>query len=171
MIVTLDGVTPVVHETAWVAPSADLVGAVDLRAGSSVWYTAVLRADIDPIVLGERSNLQDGVVVHTDAGHPVSIGAGVSVGHRAVLHGCTVEDDCLIGMGAIVLGGARIGTGSLVAAGAVVPEGAVIAPRSLVVGVPGRVRREIDGPGLARIRANAEVYVELARRHRAATAS
>ena len=171
MIVTLGGVTPVVHETAWVAPSADLVGAVDLRAGSSVWYTAVLRADIDPIVLGERSNLQDGVVVHTDAGHPVSIGAGVSVGHRAVLHGCTVEDDCLIGMGAIVLGGARIGTGSLVAAGAVVPEGAVIAPRSLVVGVPGRVRREIDGPGLARIRANAEVYVELARRHRAATAS
>ena len=171
MIVSLDGVTPVVHETAWVAPSADLVGAVDLRAGSSVWYTAVLRADFDPIVLGERSNLQDGVVVHTDAGHPTSIGAGVSVGHRAVLHGCTVEDDCLIGMGAVVLNGARIGAGSLIAAGAVVPEGAVIPPRSLVAGVPGTVRREIDETGLARIRANAEVYVELARRHRAATSA
>ena len=171
MIVSLAGVTPVVHETAWAAPSADLVGAVDLRAGSSVWYTAVLRADIDPIVLGEGSNLQDGVVVHTDAGHPATIGAGVSVGHRAVLHGCTVEDDCLVGMGAIVLGGARIGAGSLIAAGAVVPEGVVIPPRSLVAGVPGKIRREIDEPGLARIRANAEVYVELARRHRAATSA
>ena len=171
MIVSLAGVTPVVHETAWVAPSADLVGAVHLRANSSVWYTAVLRADIDPIVLGEGSNLQDGVVVHTDAGHPATIGAGVSVGHRAVLHGCTVEDDCLVGMGAIVLGGARIGAGSLIAAGAVVPEGVVIPPRSLVAGVPGKIRREIDEPGLARIRANAEVYVELARRHRDATSA
>ncbi len=171
MIVSLDGVTPAVHETAWVAPSADLVGAVDLRAGSSVWYTAVLRADFDPIVLGERSNLQDGVVVHTDAGHPTSIGAGVSVGHRAVLHGCTIEDDCLVGMGSVVLNGAHIGAGSLIAAGAVVPEGAVIPPRSLVAGVPGKVRREIDDPGLARIRANAEVYVGLARRHREATSA
>ncbi len=171
MIITLAGVTPAVHETAWVAPSADLVGAVDLRAQSSVWYTAVLRADFDPIVLGERSNLQDGVVVHTDAGHPTTIGSGVSVGHRAVLHGCTIEDDCLIGMGSVVLNGAHIGAGSLIAAGAVVPEGAVIPPRSLVAGVPGKLRREIDDPGLARIRANAEVYLELARRHREATAS
>ena len=171
MIIALAGATPVIHETAWAAPSADLVGAVDLRAGSSVWYTAVLRADFDPIVLGERSNLQDGVVVHTDAGHPTTIGSGVSVGHRAVLHGCTIEDDCLIGMGSVVLNGAHIGAGSLVAAGAVVPEGAVIPPRSLVAGVPGKVRREIDDPGLARIRANAEVYLELARRHREATAS
>jgi carbonic anhydrase/acetyltransferase-like protein (isoleucine patch superfamily) len=109
--------------------------------------------------------------VHTDAGHPTSIGAGVSVGHRAVLHGCTIEDDCLVGMGAVVLNGAHIGAGSLIAAGAVVPEGAVIPPRSLLAGVPGRVRREIDDPGVARIRANAEIYVQLARRHRAATAS
>ncbi|GAB3879205.1 gamma carbonic anhydrase family protein [Terrabacter terrigena] len=151
------------------APSADLVGAVRLLAGSSVWYTAVLRADFDPIALGERSNLQDGVVVHTDAGHPTTIGSGVSVGHRAVLHGCTIEDDCLIGMGSVVLNGAHVGAGSLVAAGAVVPEGAVIPPRSLVAGVPGTVRREIDDDGLARIRANADVYVELTRRHRDAT--
>jgi carbonic anhydrase/acetyltransferase-like protein (isoleucine patch superfamily) len=169
VIVTLAGVTPLVHDTAWVAPSAVLAGAVDLRAGSSVWYTAVLRADFDPIVLGEGSNLQDGVVVHTDAGHPTTIGSGVSVGHRAVLHGCTVEDDCLVGMGSVVLNGAVIGAGSLVAAGAVVPEGMVVPPRSLVAGVPGVIRRSIDEPGLARIRANAEVYLELARRHREAT--
>jgi carbonic anhydrase/acetyltransferase-like protein (isoleucine patch superfamily) len=109
-------------------------------------------------------------VVHTDAGHPTTIGSGVSVGHRAVLHGCTIEDDCLIGMGSVVLNGAHIGAGSLIAAGAVVPEGAVIPPRSLVAGVPGTVRREIDDPGLARIHANAEAYLELARRHREATA-
>jgi carbonic anhydrase/acetyltransferase-like protein (isoleucine patch superfamily) len=169
VIVSLDGATPEVDPTAWVAPSADLAGSVRLLPGSSVWYTAVLRADFDPIVLGERSNLQDGVVVHTDAGHPTMIGSGVSVGHRAVLHGCTIEDDCLIGMGSVVLNGAHVGAGSLVAAGAVVPEGAVIPPRSLVAGVPGRVRREIDDDGLARIRANADVYVELARRHREAT--
>jgi carbonic anhydrase/acetyltransferase-like protein (isoleucine patch superfamily) len=109
--------------------------------------------------------------VHTDAGHPTTIGAGVSVGHRAVLHGCTIEDDCLVGMGSVVLNGAHVGAGSLIAAGAVVPEGAVIPPRSLVAGVPGTVRREIDESGLARIRANAEVYVELARRHREATSA
>ncbi len=169
MIVSLDGATPEVDPTAWVAPSADLVGSVRLLPGSSVWYTAVLRADFDPIVLGERSNLQDGVVVHTDAGHPTTIGSGVSVGHRAVLHGCIIEDDCLIGMGSVVLNGAHVGARSLVAAGAVVPEGAVIPPRSLVAGVPGTVRREIDDDALARIRANADVYVELARRHREAT--
>ena len=165
MIVTLAGVTPTVHETAWVAPSADVVGNVELRAGSSVWYTAVLRADFDPIVLGERSNLQDGVIVHTDRGKPATIGSGVSVGHRAVLHGCTIDDDCLIGMGSVVLNGAHIGAGSLVAAGAVVQEGAVIPPRSLVAGVPGKVRRELREDDLQRIRANADVYVELKNLH------
>jgi len=128
----------------------------------------VLRADFEPIVLGEGSNLQDGVVVHTDPAHPTTIGAGVSVGHRAVLHGCTVEDDCLIGMGSVVLNGARIGAGSLVAAGAVVPEGVVVPPRSLVAGVPGKVRREIDDHGVGRIRRNAEVYAQLAELHRGA---
>ncbi|MEO7131509.1 MAG: gamma carbonic anhydrase family protein [Dermatophilaceae bacterium] len=170
MMISLGERVPHVDPTAWVAPSADVVGAVDLREDSSVWYTAVLRADTDPIVLGPRSNLQDGVVVHTDPGHPTTIGAGVSVGHRAVLHGCTIEDDCLIGMGAVVLNGAVVGTGSLIAAGAVVPEGAVIPPRSLVAGVPGKVRRELSDEDLARIRQNADVYVELARTHRAATA-
>jgi len=168
MIIPLGDKVPRVDPSAFVAPSADVIGDVELRAGSSVWYSAVVRADFEPIVLGERSNLQDGVVVHTDATHPATIGAGVSVGHRAVLHGCTVDDDCLIGMGSVILNGARIGAGSLVAAGAVVPEGVVIPPRSLVAGVPGKVRREIDDEGLARLRRNADVYAELAELHRGA---
>lgn len=167
MIVPLGDRVPRVAASAWVAPSADLVGAVELQDDSSVWYTAVLRADYDPIVLGPRSNLQDGVIVHTDVGRPATIGAGVSVGHRAVLHGCTIGDDCLIGMGSVILNGAVIGEGSLVAAGAVVQEGAVIPPRSLVAGVPGRVRRELGDEDVARIRRNADVYVDLARLHRA----
>jgi carbonic anhydrase/acetyltransferase-like protein (isoleucine patch superfamily) len=167
VIVPLGDRVPQVADSAWVAPSADVVGAVELRDESSVWYTAVLRADYDPIVLGARSNLQDGVVVHTDVGRPAHIGAGVSVGHRAVLHGCTIGDDCLIGMGAIVLNRAVVGEGSLVAAGAVVQEGAQIPPRSLVAGVPGRIRRELSDDDVARIRRNAEVYVELAALHRA----
>ena len=168
MLIPLGDHAPNVHESAWVAPSADLVGNVELRADSSVWYTAVLRAEFEPIVLGEQSNLQDGVIVHTDVGKPATVGAGVSVGHRAVLHGCTVEDDCLIGMGAIVLNEAHIGAGSLIAAGAVIQEGAVIPPRSLVAGVPGKVRRELSDADLQRIRANAEGYVGLKDIHRTA---
>ncbi len=168
MLIPVGELVPQVHDSAWVAPSAEIIGAVELRADSSVWYTAVLRAEFDPIVLGERSNLQDGVIVHTDRGKPATIGAGVSVGHRAVLHGCTIEDDCLIGMGAVVLNSAHVGAGSLVAAGAVVPEGAVIPPRSLVAGVPGKVRRELTDEDLQRILANAEGYVGLKELHRTA---
>jgi carbonic anhydrase/acetyltransferase-like protein (isoleucine patch superfamily) len=129
----------------------------------------VLRAEFEPIILGERSNLQDGVVVHTDTGKPARIGSGVSVGHRAVLHGCTVEDDCLIGMGSVILNGAVIGAGSLVAAGAVVQEGALIPPRSLVAGVPGKVRRGLTDEEVGKIRHNAEIYVDLSRIHSEAT--
>ena len=168
MLIPLGDHAPNVHESAWVAPSADLVGNVELRADSSVWYSAVLRAEFEPIVLGEQSNLQDGVIVHTDVGKPATVGAGVSVGHRAVLHGCTVEDDCLIGMGAIVLNESHIGAGSLIAAGAVIQEGAVIPPRSLVAGVPGKVRRELSDADLQRIRANAEGNVGLKDIHRTA---
>lgn len=165
MQISLGDRIPQTSMAVFIAPSADIVGNVELRESSSVWYTAVLRADLDPIVLGERSNLQDGVIVHTDEGFPATIGAGVSVGHRAVLHGCTIEDDCLIGMGSVVLNGAVVGTGSLIAAGAVVPEGAVIPPRSLVAGVPGKVRRELTDEDVERIRANAATYLDLARRH------
>lgn len=159
---------PAVHDEAWTADSATLVGDVRVAAGASVWYSAVLRAEYEPITVGARSNLQDGAVVHVDAGFPATLGEGVSVGHGAVLHGCTVEDGCLIGMHATVLNGAVIGAGSLVAAGALVLEGAVVPPGSLVAGVPAKVRRPLtpeEGEGLA---LNAAVYVELAAQHRGA---
>lgn len=158
---------PELDESAFVALGAVVVGRVRLAADSSVWYNAVLRAEAEPITLGERSNLQDGVVCHVDAGYPVTIGTGVSVGHRAVLHGCTVEDDCLIGMGATILNGAVVGAGSLVAAGAVVLEGTVVPPGSLVAGVPGKVRRELTADEQAGIRRNAEAYLAHVARHTA----
>ncbi|MDO9395951.1 MAG: gamma carbonic anhydrase family protein [Herbiconiux sp.] len=170
MIVTYDGVTPKVDPEAWAAPTAVLIGRVTLAARSSVFYGAVLRGDNDPIVLGEGSNLQDNVVVHTDLGRPTTIGRGVSVGHGAVLHGCTVEDDCLIGMSATVLNGAVIGTGSLVAAGAVVLEGTEVPPGSLVAGVPAKVRRPLTDEERAGIRANAARYLQLSAAHAEATA-
>ncbi len=157
--------SPQVDPTAWVAPNATLVGRVSLGAQSSVFYGAVLRGDTDAITLGARSNLQDNVVVHCDTGVPTTIGAGVSVGHGAVVHGCTIEDDCLVGMHATVMNGAVIGTGSLVAGGAVVLEGTVVPPRSLVAGVPAKVRRELTDDELAGIRTNADHYVELSRAH------
>jgi len=167
LLVPFGGHTPAVDKTAFVAPNATLVGRVSLGPESSVFYGAVLRGDTDQISLGARSNLQDNVVVHCDVGIPTTIGTGVSVGHGAVVHGCTVEDDCLIGMGATVMNGAVIGAGSLVAGGAVVLEGTVIPPRSLVAGVPAKVRREISDGELDAIKANANHYVELSRAHAA----
>ncbi len=165
-LLPFDGHRPSVAESSWVAPNATLVGQVTLGEDASVFYGAVLRGDVDSIAIGARSNLQDNVVVHCDSGIPTSVGIGVSVGHSAVLHGCTVEDDCLIGMSATVLNNAVIGTGSLVAAGAVVLEGTVIPPGSLVAGVPAKVRRELRTDELEHIRHNAEHYVELGRAHR-----
>ena len=168
--IDFQGSTPEVSESAWVAPNATLIGRVSLAGSASVFYSSVLRGDMDSITIGERSNIQDGCVVHTDTGFPAVVGAGVSVGHRAVLHGCTVEDDCLIGMGAVVLNGAVVGAGSLVAAGAVVTEGMQIPPGSLVAGVPAKVRKELDEDGIEALRENARIYVDLAAEHRAATA-
>ena len=168
--IDFEGVTPQVPETAWAAPNATLLGKVTLGESASVFYSAVLRGDMDTITIGERSNIQDGCVAHTDPGHPVVVGAGVSVGHRAVLHGCTVEDDALIGMGAVVLNGAVVGAGSLVAAGAVVTEGMQIPPGSLVAGVPAKVRKELDEEAIESLRQNARTYVDLAARHSEATA-
>ena len=143
------------------------MGDVTLGPRASVWYGAVLRGDMDRIVIGEDTNLQDGTIVHGDEGRPALIGARVGVGHRAILHGCTVEDDCLVGMGSILLNGVVLSTGSVVAAGAVVREGMVIPPGSLVMGVPARVVRPVDEGLRARIRATWQHYVELGRRHRA----
>ena len=168
LIVPLGGNTPSIPDSAWVAPNATLIGAVTLAESASVFYGAVLRADVDTITLGEGSNIQDNVVVHCDAGKPTSIGANVSVGHGAVLHGCTIEDGVLIGMSATVLNQAVIGEGSLVAAGAVVLEGTVVLPGSLVAGVPAKVRRELTEEERAGIRENAAHYLGYREVHRAA---
>lgn len=165
LVIPFGGRTPLVPDDAWLAPNATVVGAVTLRSGTSVWFGAVIRADFDSIEVGERSNVQDGCVLHTDPGFPLAVGAGVSVGHRAVLHGCTVEDDVLIGMAATVLNGARIGRGSLVAAGAVVLEGTDVPPGSLVAGVPAKVRRSLTAEEVEAVRRNARHYVDLSRRY------
>ena len=159
---------PVVAASAWVAPNATLVGKVHLDDEVSIWYSAVLRGDGDDIRIGARSNLQDATVVHADPGFPVTVGAGVSVGHRAILHGCTIEDDVLIGMGAIVMNGARVGRGSLVAAGALVVEGTQVPPGSLVAGVPGKIRRPTTEQEQRGILHTARTYTELMNRHAAA---
>ena len=159
--------SPDVDEDAWVAPTGLLVGRVRLGAASSVWYGAVLRADGDEIRVGAGSNVQDNCVLHADPGFPVSIGDGVVVGHGAVVHGCTVEDGVLVGMGSTVLNGVRIGAGSLVAAGAVLLEGTQVPPGSMVAGVPAKVRRPVTDEEAAGIQLVAGQYVELARRHAA----
>jgi carbonic anhydrase/acetyltransferase-like protein (isoleucine patch superfamily) len=160
------GTTPAVHESVFVAPTASIIGNATLARDSSAFYGVSVRADTAAITVGEGSNLQDNVVLHADPGFPCTVGERVSVGHAAVVHGCTVEDDCLIGMGATVLNGAVIGAGSLVAAGAVVLEGTVVPPRSLVAGVPGKVRRELTDEEYDGVRANAARYRELAAAHR-----
>ena len=167
MIIAYGGITPTVDPTAFVAPNATLVGAVALAENSSVFYGSVLRGDTDSISIGAGSNVQDNVSMHTDVGIQLVIGEGVSIGHGAVVHGCVIEDDCLIGMGATILNRAVIGTGSLVAAGAVVLEGTMIPPGSLVAGVPAKVRRELTDDEKVGVRANATHYVELAAAHRA----
>jgi len=171
LILPYDGHSPAVDPSAFLAPTATVIGNATIEERASLFYGAVVRADMDRVVLGAGSNLQDNVVVHTDYGFPAFIGTGVSVGHGAVVHGCTVEDDCLIGMRATLLNGARIGTGSLVAAGTVVLEGTVIPPRSLVAGVPGKVRRQLSDAEHDRVVANAQIYLELAAHHRQTTES
>jgi len=155
-----------IDPTAFIHPEALVFGDVTLGARASVWPGAVLRGDSAPITIGEASNVQDGVVIHVDPGLPCTIGSRVTVGHRAVVHGATVEDDCLIAIGAIVLNRVVVGTGSLVGAGAVCSEGMVIPPNSLVLGVPGKVVRSVDDKLRARIAAGVDAYIALSERHR-----
>ncbi|MEU8567462.1 gamma carbonic anhydrase family protein [Streptomyces pathocidini] len=168
LISSVGGKAPRIAPEAFTAPTSVVIGDVTLAAGASVWYQAVLRGDADSIALGAGSNIQDNCTVHADPGFPVSVGERVSVGHNAVLHGCTVEDDVLVGMGATVLNGARIGAGSLIAAQALVPQGMEVPPGSLVAGVPAKVRRELTEEEREGIRLNAAVYVDLAEQHRTA---
>lgn len=158
--------SPRVHESAFIAAGAVVMGDVMLGEEASVWYGAILRGDMAPITIGDRTNIQDGTIVHVDADVPCTIGARVGVGHRVVLHGCTVEDECLIGMGSILLNNVRIGTGSVVAAGAVIPEGMQVPPGSLVMGVPGRIVRQVDPALTQRIDWTWRHYVEQAKAHR-----
>ena len=156
-----------IDPACFVHPRAFVCGDVTLGARVSVWPFAVIRADTDRIEIGEGSNVQDGCVIHVDAGVPVRIGARVAMGHRAIVHGATIEDDCLVGMGATVLNHAHIGRGSIIAAGAVVREGHVVPPNSLVVGVPGRIVRETTPDERERIRRTVDAYLALQERHRA----
>ena len=160
MLIAVADRSPVVPDSAWVAPTATLVGQVVLEEGASVFYGAVLRADNEPITIGAGSNVQDNCVFHTDPGHPVTLGEGVSVGHGAVVHGATVGDHVLIGMSATVMNGAVIGDESMIAAGALVTEGTQVPPRSLVAGVPGKVRRELSDAEVEKLHENARIYEE-----------
>ncbi|UYO98526.1 gamma carbonic anhydrase family protein [Microbacterium sp. M28] len=169
-IIALSERAPTIADDAFVADGARVVGAVTLENGSSVWYNAVLRADSASISVGEGSNLQDNVSVHVDAEHPVVIGRRVSVGHNAVVHGCTIGDGSLVGMGAVVLSGAVIGAGCLIAGGAVVLGGTEVPDGSLVAGVPAKVRRALTAEERAGLITNAEIYREHVRTHEAGTA-
>ena len=143
-----------------------MLGDVRLGANASIWYQCVLRADMEPITIGERSNIQDLSMVHVDEGVPCLVGNDVGVGHRVILHGCTIEDFCLIGMGSVLLNHVRVGTGSVIGAGAVVTEGFQIPPGSLVMGVPAKVVRSVDKILRGRIQSTVDHYVKLAERHR-----
>ena len=166
-LLTVDGAAPSLHPDAFVADGATVAGRVTLAAGTSVWFGCVLRSERAAIRVGAHTNLQDLTVVHTDEGFPVTIGARVTVGHRAVLHGCTIGDDALIGMGAIVLNGARIGRDCLIGAGALITEGKEIPDGSLVMGAPGKVVRALDAAAIDGLRASALHYQQNMRRFRA----
>jgi carbonic anhydrase/acetyltransferase-like protein (isoleucine patch superfamily) len=158
---------PVIHPTAFIHPAAIVCGNVTLGARVSVWPTAVIRGDSDTIEIGDDSNIQDGTVVHVDNGVPTRLGKRVAVGHRAIIHGAIISDDCLIAMGAILLNGTTVGSGSIVAAGAVCREGFQVPPNSLAMGVPARVVRETTNEERLRIRKTVEAYLELQVEHRA----
>ncbi|MEJ2008970.1 MAG: gamma carbonic anhydrase family protein [Acidobacteriota bacterium] len=160
MIASYKGIFPRVAESAFVAASADLIGDVEIAEEASIWFQVVVRGDVGPIRVGSHTNIQDGTVLHSVTGVPVEVGEWVTVGHRAILHGCTVENHCLIGMGAVVLNGACVGEGSIVAAGALVLENTVIPPGSLYVGVPAKLRRKLGEEDRAFIDAHAGHYLE-----------
>ncbi len=155
-----------IHPSAFIAPGAVVVGDVSLGRDASVWYHTVIRGDSAPIRIGEETNIQDLSLVHVDWDAPCTIGRRVGVGHRVILHGCTVEDECLVGMGAVLLNRVRVGTGSVIGAGAVLPEGMEVPPGSLVLGVPARVVRPVDETLRRRIETTWRHYLQLAREHR-----
>lgn len=164
----LGDLVPLFGEGAWAAPSADLIGDVKLGPRASVWFQAVIRADNTPILIGEETNIQDGAVGHSDPGAPLRIGDRVTIGHQAIVHGCTIADDCLIGMGARILNGARLAPECLVGAGALITEGRSFESGSLIVGVPARAVRPLSDAERTAIRLSATHYAEKAERYAAA---
>ncbi len=170
MIYALDGIVPDIDPSAWIAREAVVIGRVVIGAEASVWFGAAIRGDNEPITIGPGTNIQENCVLHTDMGFPLTIGAQCTIGHKAILHGCTVGEGSLIGMGATVLNGARIGRGCLIGAGALVTEGKDIPDGSLVMGAPGRVVRMLHAEAQARLLASAAGYAANARRFRAGLA-
>ncbi|MFZ5547653.1 MAG: gamma carbonic anhydrase family protein [Pseudomonadota bacterium] len=164
-IYQFDDDAPRIHTSAWVADSAEVIGRVELQADASVWYGAVLRGDNEWITIGERSNIQDGCVMHTDAGTPLVVGSDVTVGHQVVLHGCSVGEGSLIGIQSVILNGARIGRHCIVGAGSLVTEGKEFPDGVLIVGSPAKVVRELTPDQIARVKLSAAHYVNNARRH------
>nr|WP_321261697.1 gamma carbonic anhydrase family protein [uncultured Sphaerochaeta sp.] len=162
MMYAYNGKSPSIAEGCYIAPSADVIGNVTLGEGVSIWFHATLRADVNTIHIGGQSNLQDNVVAHVDKGFPLIVGERCTVGHGAIIHACTIEDDCLIGMGAIVLNGAVIGKESIVAAGALVSQNKVYPPRSLLVGTPAKLIRTLSDEEFAKVRENTQEYWEFA---------
>lgn len=167
MIYALDGLAPEIDPSAWVAPDANIIGAVTLMPDASVWFGATLRGDNERITLGHGSNVQENGVLHTDMGYPLVIGPNCTIGHKAMLHGCTIGEGSLIGMGATVLNGARIGRFCLIGAGTLITEGKEIPDFSLVMGAPGKIVRQLDEEAAARLLRSAAGYAANARRFRA----
>ena len=167
---SLDGVSPQISDDSWIAPDASVIGKIVIQEGASVWFGATLRGDNEEIVIGKGSNVQENSIMHTDMGYPLTVGEGCTIGHKALLHGCTIGDNTLIGMGAVILNGAKIGKNCLIGANALITENKVIPDGSLVMGSPGKVVRELDEQGIQGLRASALNYQQNMRRFRAGLA-
>lgn len=171
MILAYNNITPRIGRNVFIAPNATIIGDVEIRDGASIWYGCVLRGDLAPITVGRNSNIQDNCTVHTDSDRPAIIGSDVIVGHNAVVHGCTVEDKCLIGIGAVILNTAWVKTGSVVAAGAVVREGQHVGPYHLVTGIPATFKKELPRTVAERFERSVEIYLGLSEEHAQAVRS
>ena len=166
MIYDLEKNVPEISTDSWVAPNAIIIGKVKLEKNSSIWFNAVLRGDIEKIVIGENSNIQDGSVLHTDPGYPLTVGKGVTVGHMVMLHGCEISDDTLIGIGSAILNKAKIGKNCIIGANTLVTENKTIPDSSLVLGSPGKVIRKVTDDEIKVIRENAKHYVTNSKRYK-----
>lgn len=166
MVYQLADIVPTIAESAWVAPNATVIGNVLMEEESSVWFNVVIRGDHDLMTIGARSNIQDGTVIHTDTGITMTVGEGVTVGHQAMIHGCTIGDNSLIGIQAVILNRAKIGKNCLIGAGSLIPEGKEIPDNSLVMGTPGKVVRQLTDAEILMLKGSADHYVQNARRYR-----